>query len=311
MPALVGISFIGISLVMIIYSNEWARGLFLYPYLFFLVLLIVPVYKKKCCLENSILIKIFVAFAFISSSYALAQRYGINTILPLENDLRATGLSRSSLNLTGCLLAIFGMGIFSIKDSYKKLAILSIIFLGILAAGGRGGIISAIVLVALAYFKNLKNVRILLSFLASGCLISLFAADWFLRSLGAFNFVSDQSNLDRVNSYLNFFDEFEFFGKGVGTTSPAAQRFLDATGFESSMLNIIYEIGIPFGILMMFSGFIWWRSLYGESKKLIFMFFLGLLPVIAGQQLFGIPSAFCALMLAVYVLTSHRKPISL
>ena len=310
-PALAVILIIVISLIMIIYSNEWARALFLYPYFFFLALLLIPAYKQKYCTDNSFLITTFIVFAFISSCYALAQRYGIMTILPLENEIRATGLSRSSLNLTGCLLAIFGMGVFSIKDSYKKLAILSIVFLGILAAGGRGGIIASLILLSLAYFKKIKNISFLILLILLGCVIYLFSADWFLRSFGAFNFVSDQSNIDRANSYLIFFDKFEFLGKGVGTTSPAAQRFLEATGFESSMLNAAYETGIPFVILMILAGFIWYRNLYGRSKKLIFMFFLSLLPVLAGQQLFGIPSAFCILMITVYVLTSYRESITL
>jgi hypothetical protein len=310
-PALVLFFYISINIIIVILSNEWARLLFLYPFFFFLALLLIPAYNKNYNTDNSFFIKTFIVFACISSLYALTQRYGVMTILPLENEIRATGLSRSSLNLTGCLLAIFGVGIFSIKDSYKKLAVLSIVFFGILSAGGRGGIVSALIMLILVYFKKMKNVNILIGILILSCLIFLLAYDWFLRSFSAFNFVSDQSNIDRLNSYLKFISEFDFIGKGVGTTSPAAQRFIDATGFESSMLNMIYEIGVPFGVLMIFTGFTWFKYLYGRSKKLIFMFLLALLPVIAGQQLFGIPSAFCALMLALYALTSYRKPISL
>jgi hypothetical protein len=310
-PALVLFLFISINIIMVIYSDEWARLLFLYPYFFFLALLLIPAYSENYGPDNSFLITTFIIFACISSIYAILQRYGIEIILPFENAIRATGLSRSSLNLTGCLLAIFGMGIFSIKDSYKKLAVLSIVFLGILAAGGRGGIVSAVILLILVYFKKLKSVNLLIGCLILSCLIFLFSYDWFLRSFSAFNFVSDQSNIDRLNSYLKFFSEFDFMGRGVGTTSPAAQRFIEVTGFESSVLNMIYEVGVLFGVLMIFASFTWFKYLYGRSKKLIFMFLLGLLPVIAGQQLFGIPSAFCALILALYVLTSYRKPISL
>jgi hypothetical protein len=310
-PASVLFFYISISIIMVILSNEWARLLFLYTYFFFLALLFIPAYDENYNSDNSFFIKTFIVFACISSLYALAQRYGAMTILPLETENRATGLSRSSLNLTGCMLAIFGMGIFSIKDSYKKLAVLSIVFLGMLAAGGRGGIISALILIILVYFKKLKRVNFLIGCLILSCLIFLFEYDWFLRSFGAFNFVSDESNIDRLNSYSNFFSEFDFMGKGVGTTSPAAGRFIDATGFESSMLNMIYEIGVPFGVIIILTSFTWFKYLCGRSKKLILKFLLGLLPVIAGQQLFGIPSAFCALMLALYVLISYRKPVSL
>jgi hypothetical protein len=270
-----------------------------------------PAYKDNCCNDNRFLITTFVVFALISSGYALAQRYGIDTILPLENEIRATGLSRSSLNLTGCLLAIFGMGLFSIKDSFKKFALLSTVFFGILAAGGRGGVISSLIFLILVYYKKLTNIKILVAILLVIFVSTLLLANSFLRAFGALNFISDQSNLDRMESYRGFFDEFEFMGRGVGTTSPAAGRFIKATGFESSMLNATYELGIPFIILMTLAGLIWYKCLYSQAQKLIYLFFLGLLPVLAGQQLYGIPSAFCALIMAIYVLTSYREKIVL
>jgi hypothetical protein len=310
-PALILVSFIATQVIIILYFNELVRALFLYPYFLFLTLLFIPAYKDNCFTDNSFLIKTFVVFAVISAGYALAQRYGINTILPFESEIRATGLSRSSLNLTGCLLAIFAMGLFSIKDSFKKFALLSIVFFGLMAAGGRGGVISSIIFFIMIYYKKIKNIKIIVAFLFIIFTTILFSADSFLRTFGALNFISDQSNLDRLNSYRSFFVEFEYIGKGVGTTSPAAGRFIKVTGFESSMLNAAYELGIPFVILMTLAGLIWYKSLYAQAQKLIYMFFLGLIPVLAGQQLYGIPSAFCALIIAVYVLTSYREKIVL
>lgn len=305
-PAFILIIYIAYNILLAIYLDEWPRLLFIYTYLFFLAILSIPLYHEKCSFDNYFLINVLVIFACISSCYALAQRFGVNTILPLESALRATGLSRSSLNLTGCLVVIFGMGIFCINDSFKKLCGLLIIFLGILAAGGRGGIISALILVVLAYLKKMNKIKYVLPFFLVSYLVIIFFQEWFVRAFSAFNFVDDPSNSDRTHSYLNFLNEFDFFGGGIGSTSPAANRFLTATGFESSGLNMIYELGVIFSILFVISFIIWLGALSNKSIKLALMFFFSLTPVILGQQLFGIPSAFCALMLSVYVLISFR-----
>lgn len=310
-PFLIIVLFIFSNLIIISYSNEWVRILFFYPYLFFLCILLSNSNSPKIYFNNYFLVVMFLVFSLMSSIYAIAQRYGVSTLLPLESELRATGLSRSSLNLTGCLLALFGMGVLVIKDSYKKFVILLIVFLGILAAGGRGGIISSLILLSLVYYRKMKDFFFISILVLISALIFLIIPDWFLRSFGALNFVSDQSNIDRFNSYLAFLDEYSFMGAGIGTTSPAVQRFKTATGFESGILNAVYEMGIPFGILFMLAILIWFKSLCRFSKKSISIFSLSLLPVLAGQQLYGIPSAFCAFIISVYVLAYSRKQIHL
>jgi hypothetical protein len=307
-PILILVMFIIIQIIVIIYSNELIRILFIYPYLLFLFILLIPRVNDHCITNgDGFLLKAFVFIGLLSSVYALAQRCGFDTILSLENEVRATGLSRSSLNLTGCLLATFGMGLFCLNDGYKKFAILSILFIGLLAAGGRGGAISALILLSLSYYKKFLNIEFLISIIFIFCLIMFFSSDSLFRTFGAFNFTSDQSNIERMKSYLAFFNEFEFMGSGVGTTSPAAQRFIVATGFESSLLNTIFEIGIPFGILIGIAAVVWYKRLYEKSKKIISMFILGLLPVLIGQQLYGIPSAFCALIIAAYILSTYNR----
>jgi hypothetical protein len=199
------------------------------------------------------------------------------------------------------------MGIFVLRDGFKKSIFLFVIFLGILAAGGRGGIISALILVILAYFRKIKDIKYLISFFLISGLIFYFFEEWFIRGFLAFDFVNDQSNLDRMVIYRNFIDEFIFLGGGIGSTSPAASRFVNATGFESSFLNLLYELGVPFAFLFVFAFVIWWISINIKSQKIIFMFLLGISPVLLGQQLLGIPSAFCAFIISSYILISYRS----
>jgi hypothetical protein len=70
----------------------------------------------------------------------------------------------------------------------------------------------------------------------------------FQKLLSTFNFISESSNLQRMHSYLNFLQEFKFWGGGIGSTSPAVGRFGNFTGFESFILNTIYELGALFGL---------------------------------------------------------------
>jgi hypothetical protein len=306
-PAFILTIYIAYNLILIISFDELPKLLFLYIYLMFLGLLCMPIYSEKCFYDNKFLIKTLLVFGCASSCYALAQRFGFDTALPLEGPIRATGLSRSSLNLTGCMLMIFSMGIFVLRDGFKKSIFLFVIFLGILAAGGRGGIISALILVILAYFRKIKDIKYLISFFLISGLIFYFFEEWFIRGFLAFDFVNDQSNLDRMVIYRNFIDEFIFLGGGIGSTSPAASRFVNATGFESSFLNLLYELGVPFAFLFVFAFVIWWISINIKSQKIIFMFLLGISPVLLGQQLLGIPSAFCAFIISSYILISYRS----
>jgi len=303
------IIFIAFNFIGIIFLDEWSRALFLYPYVFLLLLILQPIYHEHAGNDISYLVKTLTIFACISSCYAVAQRIGIETILPLEGELRATGLSRSSLNLTGCLLAIFGVGIITLKDNYLKLISQSTIFLGILAAGGRGGIISALLLVVIVYIKKYNNIKFFLIGSILSISVTVFLWDWFWRAFSALNFVSDQSNLDRMESYLNFLSEYSLLGSGIGTTSPAALRFHDATGFESSLLNTIYEVGLS-AFLFLIIYIVWYKNISKDSKDLLLKFLIGISPVIVGQQLYGIPSAFCTLILAIFILASYRKPLN-
>jgi hypothetical protein len=283
------------------------RILFFYQYIFFSLILLLPGKRE---VENNLIVKILIIFSCVSSIYALAQRLGFDTLLPLENDIRATGLSRSSLNLSGVLLLMFALSFTILFNDFKKWLVMIIIFIGILSAGGRGSIVGAILLACIGLFAvriNIKNIIYIALF--TGLPLILFN-DWLFRSFSAFDFVNDQSNIDRLGSYGEFLNEFNFFGGGIGTTSPALSRFGPATGFESFALNTLYELGIPFAILLSMGFLIYFYDLEKPVKKNIFFLGIALAPIFFGQQMLGTPSVFSCMALVYYFVVCKIHKVS-
>ncbi len=303
------IFFLLISVNQLFATGNQIRLLFIYPYLFFIAVLLMPLYKEKIEVNSDFIAKTIIYFACASSGYAIVQRLGFEIILPLESELRATGLSRSSLNLTGCLFSALAICVLNAKDNYKKIIVELILFLGLVAAGGRGGMICGLVLIGAFYFKNNKILLVIL-----GCLmllLALIAENHFYKAFSAFDFSDDQSNLDRLDSYSQFFQQFEFLGGGVGSTSPAAMRFTDATGFESSFLNTIYELGVGFSIIFGLAILGWLTGLPKLVRNKIYILSAAIFPMLIGQQLYGIPSAFASLIICLYVILSNRRMLIL
>ena len=142
-------------------------------------------------------------------------------------------------------------------------------------------------------------------------LLALIAENHFYKAFSAFDFSDDQSNLDRLDSYSQFFQQFEFLGGGVGSTSPAAMRFTDATGFESSFLNTIYELGVGFSIIFGLAILGWLTGLPKLVRNKIYILSAAIFPMLIGQQLYGIPSAFASLIICLYVILSNRRMLIL
>jgi hypothetical protein len=297
-PVLIVVSVVLIfNLITVTVDGLLYRIIFFYQYVFLFLILFLTAKRE---VNTSSLIKILIIFSCISSIFAFAQRLGFDTLLPLENDIRATGLSRSSLNLSGILLLMFTLSFIVLLNDFKKWLIMLIIFIGLLSAGGRGAIVGAILLCCTALFtgrfnfKNITYITFLVVFL-----LTLFS-DLLFRAFSAFDFVNDQSNIDRLGSYSDFLIEFNFFGGGIGTTSPALSRFGPATGFESFALNTLYELGIPFATLIFASFIIYFYDLEKQLKKNLFFFGIALGPIFFGQQMLGTPSVFCCMVLVYY-----------
>ena len=302
--AILGI--ISYNCVIIAFDGLFYRFLFFYQY--FLLLLIIVLSSHE--VENSYIVKIIIIFSCISSLFALSQRLGFEILLPLESEIRATGLSRSSLNLSGLLLLIFTLVNIIYVNDIKKWLILSIIFIGILSAGGRGAIVSAVLVVLLSNFATGASFKTVVYVVCFLYLYILIFGDWFTRAFSTFDFVKDQSNIDRLGSYAEFLDQFSFFGEGIGTTSPALSRFGPTTGFESFALNTIYELGVPFLILLIIGFIFYFKNLKSQVRKNLFLFGISIAPIFFGQQMLGTPSVFCCLCLVYYLIVCNIHKVS-
>lgn len=303
--------FIIFSVSQILLAEVPIRLIFLYPYVFFILILMLPVYSENPRIETAFLAKVVVFFSCMSAAHAILQRLGFPIVLELEGELRATGLSRSSLNLTGCLFSALAVCIFTVKNGPKKFVALALIFSGLVAAGGRGGVICGVILLTLFYLSNRSNKSSILAAVFFLPVFVVVAGENFYRAFTAFDFAEDQSNLDRLNSYLQFFSAFDFFGAGVGTTSPAALRFVDATGFESLILNSIYELGAGFTLLFSVGIVVWFIRLPRRCRSNFYILSVSIAPMLFGQQLYGIPSAFVSLVLCLYCVLEDGKNIAL
>lgn len=304
------ISFVLISIVLMNATSNEMRLVFLYPYFCFIVILLLPVYKEKIDINSDFITRVFVYSACVSSAYAIAQRLGFELFLQLEGELRATGLSRSSLNLTGCLFSALAISVLTMQSNFKKILTELILLSGLIAAGGRGGIICALLLIGIFYLKDLRKDKsglFRITFML--VIISTVSGEYFYRAFTAFDFSEDQSNLDRIGSYYQFFQHFEFLGGGVGSTSPAAARFTEAIGFESLILNSIYELGVAYSLIFFVGILSWITKLPKDIKWRAYVLALAIFPMLIGQQLYGIPSAFTSLMICIYCLLTYRSKV--
>ena len=139
--------------------------------------------------------------------------------------------------------------------------------------------------------------------------VCLMAGEYFLRAFSAFDFQKNVSNLERMEKYLLFNQYFNFWGSGVGTTSPGAGRFMgynNIVGFESSLLNIIREIGIIKFILI--SSCIMFYIFNGDKnkRKFLLIFIACSAPLYIGQQIYQIPSAFVCLIISIDLLVTKK-----
>lgn len=157
---------------------------------------------------------------------------------------RARGLSRSTLNYSS--LSLLGLlATLQIRNNtLLKHILLSLILLGIIISKSRGALLPA--LVALTYFSitYYKKKNILFLIIVVILIFNLLPTWFYERFASSFNFYSERSNVDRLYSYSQFFENFTFHGMGYGSTGPAALRFNEhAIGFESYLLQFLYQSG--------------------------------------------------------------------
>jgi hypothetical protein len=306
-----------LNFVFISANDEWYRLFFLYPYFIVLLLIFLMNSKSSVTYEKlMMLVRILVVASCVSAVYAILQRLGYGTTIPLETELRATGLSRTSLNLSGILFNSLVIAVICLPTLVEKNIAGFLLFAGLLSAGGRGAAIGALAFLIIYIYFNFKNktdiYRVVSFFflLFFVLLAILFLDSEVSRVFSALNFISDQSNIDRFVSYAQFLDEFNIWGAGVGSTSPAVGRFSIFTGFESFFLNVLYEIGLPMFLLMAFGFVQFLFKIDTGVQRHFFIFTLGLLPMLLGQQMHNTPSVFAYTILS-YALISLKNKVDL
>jgi hypothetical protein len=257
-------------------------------YLFFL-------YPEKMKNEAEIILKIITIMSVISAIVGITQYLNLQTIIPIDLSFRARGLSRSTLNYSSLLFVGYIAADntkFKLKNLFKI-----IIFIGLISSSGRSGMLSVIIY---EFIKNLKSTKIIILFLIFIVLFYFILQTKFGSSfenlqytsnklLNSFNF-STNDNSQRLASYLLFFDNFDVYGAGLGTTGPGAGRFTNNPfGFESFLLHTFYHGGIIALIFFPVILFLVLRNYHILSIKKISIM-ISYLAMMTAHQTFETPS---------------------
>jgi hypothetical protein len=303
------------NIILLMSSGEFIRIVFLYQYILILLFFLVVNFKININTRNAVDICLYIGL--ISVIISIYQRFDPNFIIPPEVPSRAKGLARSSLAFAAVNYSLLHLA-FIYKRNLQRFFYISIFFVGIMAANSRGMIISTLFFATLLLIKNRNKVSHYLSkkegilkyikafsFLIMG-FYSIFYMSSIQRILSLFN-LRDHSNIERINAYLTFFERFNFFGSGVGSTSPAAKHFfINSTGFESTILNHLYEQGIfVFTILLLLIAF---RISQLEEiiKNKVLFYSLPIMPILLFQQSYSSPSLFCFALLSFFLIVKSK-----
>ena len=254
-------------------DGNYYQYIFIYYYL--------PAYllycsSRKIILDADLIFKVMTTMSIISSLFGIMQFLYPESYVPIDLG-RARGLSRSTLNYSSLLFLGYiaaDYANFRFKKIFKF-----IIFLGIICSLGRSALLAILIY---EFFKCKNKIKfiicisiIIISFLFITNILILNGFDNLIllnqRFVDALNFTSNRANMERLEyGYLRIFSEFTLVGKGLGSTGPAAGRFYEsATHFESFLLNIIYQGGIAFIILMPFIIFFAYRNFRFLNNKII------------------------------------------
>lgn len=248
------IFFTQISIIM--NDGSYYQYIFIYYYL--------PAYllycsSKKIIIDSDLIFKVITFMSIISSLFGIAQFFYPESYIPIDLG-RARGLSRSTLNYSSLLF--IGYIASDYANFRSKKFIKFVIFLGVICSLGRSAVLAILIY---EFFKSSNKIKfivyisiVIASFLLITKILISNGFDGLIllnqRFTDALNFTSNRANSERLeHGYLRILSEFTLIGKGLGSTGPASGRFYDGgTGFESFLLNIIYQGGIAFIIFMPF-----------------------------------------------------------
>jgi hypothetical protein len=238
----------------------------------------------------------------------MTQFFNIQQIIPVDIN-RARGLSRSTLNYSA-LMAIAYIAASNIKNNLSW-ALKILIFFGAIASLGRGGVIAIIIYEAICQLNKkegaLKIAIGIIIIVSALVVLKSYSSEKneiltlvFKKYYYSLDFVNDPGNADRLTHYLKIKNEITFFGKGFGSTGPAAERFNNAaTGFESYLLSLLYQGGFIFFIVIPILFYTIYKNKIKFNRNKYIAVNIAYLAMMAAQQTFETP---CVNVLAWVVL---------
>ena len=243
---------------------------------------------------------LFLSFVILNSIWAIYQTINPNAIYPVQEcTLRVRGLMKSTLNYSGLLGACFYPLLFyKLKNKINKLISTIILLIGGFLTISKGFFINIIIGFIASYpiqilsnccisKRQLRNLikSIFVALIILLVFIIIVIKTGAIAKYGQFinivNFKTNASNVERLNSWTQFFTYFynNPFGYGVGQIG-SGTSFVDRTvNFESYILDTLYSIGIVGFVYFMIPiiyVFNLRNKLIPKYFQLYLMFFIGI-----------------------------------
>lgn len=253
--------------------------------------------RKHAFFKNNInfYFAILLFFLILNSIWAIYQVIDpFNAIYPVQEcTLRVRGLMKSTLNYSGLLGACFYPLLFcKLKNKIIKYISTIILLIGGVLTTSKGFFTNIIVgffasypiLLLINHRISKKQFFIFFKFiLVSLFIIFLFiiiiaktgTADKFSQLKDILNFTTNSSNVQRLDSWSQFFDYFynNPFGYGVGQIFSGTSFVEKSVNFESYVLDTLYSIGIV-GFIYFMIPIIYVFNLRHKLNSKYFQFYL-------------------------------------
>jgi len=303
--------------VVLINQQNILKIIFVYQYFCAFILVAFIWSDRKVAPVYSEYIYYIIAILSVTSSlFGILQFLGFNILVPIDIN-RARGLSRSTLNFSSlAMLGFIASQNISRKDI--KLICATIIFFGILSSQSRGALSAILAYFLIRYSKNL-GVILLFSLIMVILFLSLHIATDIYSEINnllilqerlenAYSTSNDLGNVQRIDTWLKIFDEFTFWGIGVGSTGPAADRIVPGTGYESFALALLAHggvIGIIYYSLMLLSFY----KIKNFFTIKLFAAIGGILVMMIVQQTYETPTVNIITWILILTLIKNEKSL--
>ena len=320
------LSFITIN----VYSHQIINLLFLFQIL--PVFIFFTDYKT---ILNEINLKILsillISFSFIISFTQYVNWFGIinqinidgyGGIIPLKIGDRSPGYTRSVIHFSTIVFFyyLFYLNGDSRNSKFSKILITIFVIFCTIFSGSRGALLGLIFFWGYLIFGNFKRYLYLLSskknlikFILS-ILLLLILGNIFVDYYGCGRFcdkrILEAADESRFYTYLRFFDDFKFYGLGIGHSAISLVHlghYLEVKQYESFVLNFIMHGGLLTYLLILIIFF----NLYPIKRKITQASFLGIFILALFQQTYENPSILSMLWVLIFYLKVKDSKVNI